>query len=363
MTKPKEIITLMCCLPDLASVNIKDRLLELETWEQIDVPPVEKMKEALLKYQITSSVLYTEDKGKELSNLFTEIYELQKNEVLFRMILIDGRIIFQDYLDKRLEFLGYESDLIVFLSKHKSQSETKALTTHPSGNYADADYGGYPTSLCTPAPVAMKKLMLAMDLLNTEMELGYDVTFEVTHHGPTELDTPSLFVEIGSTEKEWMDPKPGLAVAKSVLELAETESIDGNNIDGNNKNGTDSSHTDERKTKEAILLQDNTVAVAFGGGHYGDRQTVSLFRTKLAYGHMFPKYQLETITEEVILKAFERTGANLAFFDKKSMRGPDRRRITEILERNNIPILNDRESVAEYGVGFNLREKEEEKDE
>ncbi|WNY28156.1 hypothetical protein MmiEs2_03380 [Methanimicrococcus stummii] len=347
MTKTK-IITLMCCLPDLASVNIKDRLLESENWTKADVPPIEKMKDALLKYPISTSVLYTEDKGKELSNLFTEVYELTKGDTLFRMISIDGRIIFQDYLDKRLEDLGFKSDLIVFLSKHKSQSETKALTAHPSGNYAAADYGGHPGSLCTPAPLAMKKLLLVMDRLNAETGLSYDVTFEVTHHGPTELETPSLFVEIGSTEKEWIDPKPGLVVAKAVLSLGEPD---------------DANAACERLSKEAKLLEENAVAVAFGGGHYGDRQTVSLFRTKLAYGHMFPKYQLETITEEVILKAFERTGSNLAFFDKKSMRGPDRRRVTEILEKHNIPIINDKDSVAEYGVGFNLREKENENEE
>ncbi len=335
----------MCCLPDLASVNIKDRLLEMESWTKRETPPVEKMKEALNKYPLSTSVLYAEDKGKELSNLFTGVYELEKGNVLFRMIDIDGRTIFQDFLDKRLEFLGYESDLIVFLSKHKSQSETKALTAHVSGNYAEADYGGFPQSLPVPAPLEMKKLLLVMDRLNNETGLGYDVTFEVTHHGPTELKTPSLFVEIGSTEKEWIDPAPGAVVAEAVLSLAVPD---------------DTGAADERMSREAKLLEGNTVTVAFGGGHYGDRQTVSLFRTKLAYGHMFPKYQLETITEEVILKAFERTGAELAFFDKKSMRGPDRRRVTEILERNKIPIINDKDSVAEYGVGFNLREKENE---
>ncbi|WP_316558387.1 D-aminoacyl-tRNA deacylase [Methanimicrococcus hongohii] len=358
MTKTK-IITLMCCLPDLASVNIKDRLLELESWTKSELPPVEKMKEGLLKYPVTSSVLYTEDKGKELSNLFTEVYELKKGDILLRMISIDGRIIFQDYLDKRLEELGFGSDLIVFLSKHKSQSETKALTAHVSGNYTDADYGGLPYALPVPAPLAMKKLILVMDRLNNETGLGYDVTFEVTHHGPTELETPSLFVEIGSTEKEWVDQKPGVIVAKSVLSLADPDNVNTFDTDAN----TDTNESNERLAQESKLLENNTIAVAFGGGHYGDRQTVSLFRTRLAFGHMFPKYQLETITEELILKAFEKTGASIAFFDKKSMRGPDRRRITEILEKNNIPILNDKESVAEYGVGFNLREKENGNDE
>lgn len=319
--------------------------MELASWTKAELPPVEKMKDALLKYPISVPDPYKEDKGRELSNLFTEVYELEKGDTIFRMLFLDGRHIFQDYLDKRLKDLGWESDLLVFLSKHKSLSETKALTAHVSGNPVDADFGGLSCALPTPAPLEMKKLLLVMDRLNIETDLGYDVTFEVTHHGPSEIETPSLFVEIGSTEKEWVDPKPGKIIAKAVLSLAE-------------HSDADVSALDERESQEAKLLENNTIAVAFGGGHYGDRPTVSLFRTKLAFGHMFPKYQLETVTEDVILKAFEKTGSNLAFFDKKSMRGPDRRRITEILEQNNISILNDKESVAKYGVGFNLREKE-----
>ena len=336
-------ITLMCCLPDLASVNIKDRLLELEKWTRVETPPMEKMTEALAMYPISTSALYSESEEKKFTNLFTEVYELARNGILFRMFLIDGRVIFQDYLDKRLSFLGYESDLIVFLSKHKSQSETKALTAHPTGNYADAQYGGLPDSFCTPAPVEMKKLLLTMDRLNIETDLNYDVTFEVTHHGPTEIEIPSLFVEIGSTEAEWVDQKPGVIVAKAVLSLADTE---------------DDLLKNERTAKEAHLLQNQAIAVAFGGGHYGERQTANIFRTRLTFGHMFPKYQLGVITEEVIQKAFEKTGTDLAFFDKKSMKGQDRHRITEILEKNKIRIVNDKDAVAEYGTGFNLREKE-----
>ena len=339
--KKMKTITLMCCLPDLASVNIKDRLLELENWTKMEVPSIENMKESLEMYPISASMLYAED--KELTNHFTEVYEFSKNNTLLRMFLIDGRIIFQDYLDKRLEFLGYETDLIVFLSKHKSQSEIKALTTHPTGNYANADYGGHSYSVCTPAPAEMKKMLLAMDRLNEEIDLGYDVTFEITHHGPTELEIPSLFIEIGSTEAEWKDQKPGSVVAKAVLSLADDDDIYSEN---------------DRISKEAKLLQDQVVAVAFGGGHYGERQTVNVFRTRLAFGHMFPKYQLESITEELILQAFEKTGAKIAFFDKKSMKGSDRRRITEILEKNGILILNDRDAAAKYGIGFNLRENE-----
>ena len=76
-------ITLMCCLPDLASVNIKDRLLELEKWTKVEVPSIEKMKESLEMYPISASMLYAED--KELTNYFTEVYEFSKNNILLRM--------------------------------------------------------------------------------------------------------------------------------------------------------------------------------------------------------------------------------------------------------------------------------------
>jgi len=367
----------MCCLPDSASVNIKDRLLEKESWTKAETPPADKMKEALALYPVTVSALYKEEKGKELSNLFTEVYELAKNGILFRMFLLDGRIIFQDRLDKRLSFLGYNSDdkndLIVFLSKHKSQSETKTLTAHPTGNIEEADYGGYPFSFCAPAPVDMKKLLLVMDRLNEETGLGYDVTYEVTHHGPTELDVPSLFVEIGSTEKEWADQRPGKIVADAVLSLAESSEFNESNEpnESNDVGAAEGTVTAdersakqgaERAAKEAQLLTDQAVAVAFGGGHYGERQTAAIFRTRLAFGHMFPKYRLECLTEEVIIKAMEKTGTKLAYYDKNSIRGPDRRRISEILERNGVVIINDREAAAEYGAGFNLREKEDSKE-
>lgn len=345
----KKIIILICSLPDSASVNMKDRLLETESWVKKEIPSVEKMNEALEKYPIFIPEKFTEE--KRFSNRLTDIYELEKEKTLFQLICIDGRTIFQDGLDKRLEYLGYIGDLIVFLSKHKSQSETKALTAHPTGNYENADFGGKPFSLSKPAPIEMKKLLLVMNRLNEETNLNYDVTYEVTHHGPTELDTPSLFIEIGSTEKEWTDKNPGMIAAKAVLSLADIEEVE---------NPDETDEMEEIKEKESALLEKNIIAVAFGGGHYAERQTAGIFKTNIAYGHMFPKHTLETITEEVILKAFENSKAEIAFFDKKSMRGPDRRRITEILEKNNIPIINDKDIVAEYGVGFNLREKQSE---
>jgi len=128
-------------------------------------------------------------------------------------------------------------------------------------------------------------------------------------------------------------------LARAVLSLADSEK----------------DSDDDRNLKEKELQTDQIVAVSFGGSHYGERQTVNIFRTRIAFGHMFPKYQLETLTEDVILQAFEKTGTKTAFFDKKSMKSESRRFLTELLERNGCRILTDKEVKEEYGVGFNLR--------
>ena len=78
--------------------------------------------------------------------------------------------------------------------------------------------------------------------LATRAPEGYRVSYEVTHHGPTALVTPSLFVEIGSTATEWADPAAGRAVAESILTAVPEETIN---------------------------------LIGFGGTHYAVRQTGS----------------------------------------------------------------------------------------
>ena len=48
---------------------------------------------------------------------------------------------------------------------------------------------------------------------NRSSVLDYEITIEATHHGPTSLKKPLLFIEIGSTEKQWADTqRPRLSV-------------------------------------------------------------------------------------------------------------------------------------------------------
>ncbi|WNY26059.1 D-aminoacyl-tRNA deacylase [Methanolapillus millepedarum] len=332
MTNQKTV-AVICSLSDAASVNIKDNLLKIADWKPKELPTAERMKEALSLFLPTAPSEDSMPSAHEMTgtNLLTGIFELQTSDLLFRLIFLDGKHIFQDRLDLRLKHLNIPADLIIFASKHRSKSETRALTVHPTGNAGESALGGYPKALSIPMPLEMKKMILALNDLNQRLGLLFDVTMEVTHHGPTELLVPSMFAEIGSTENEWGIPLAGEIVAKSILSLSsDFDFVPMNDF--------------------SPLLSDPVFAVGFGGGHYAQRPTKYLFRTRLAFGHIFPKHQLEFLTEPVVKDAFLKTGANVAFFDKKSMKGDDRRRLFDMISAMGFQVLNDKEALAEFGL-------------
>ena len=104
---------------------------------------------------------------------------------------------------------------IVFLSRHKAASGRPSLTVHPIGNWGAADYGGKEGEISGATPEWMTGLLLN---IRKNRIPGYDVCFEATHHGPL-LETPTMFLEIGSSESEWEKMEPAEALIKSLLEL------------------------------------------------------------------------------------------------------------------------------------------------
>ena len=235
----------------------------------------------------------------------------------FRLVEIEEMHIFQDELDRKLEAARVPASLIIFASKHRSKEEINSLTVHCTGNPSEeARLGGKPRSLAVSSPAAMKSILMEMKRLAQEKGLKYDVTLEVTHHGPTELSVPSLYAEIGSTETQWKDPAAGEVVAKAIL---------------------------------AVSTEKVPSGLGFGGGHYAMRQTGLLFETGISFGHNFPKYQLEFVDEALIRQAIEKFNADFAYFDRKSMKSEDRNRISEILEKLEIKILKESEIKEKYG--------------
>ncbi|MCK8518180.1 D-aminoacyl-tRNA deacylase [Methanoculleus sp. 7T] len=220
---------------------------------------------------------------------------------------VDGRLIYQDRIDEAVD-----ADLIIFISRHSSAQPTPALTVHVTGNYDTADLGGEPGALAPAAPAWMHAVLRNLAARAPE---GYRVSYEVTHHGPTALSTPSLFVEIGSTATEWADPAAGRAVAESILSAAPGETIN---------------------------------LIGFGGTHYAVWQTEIALASRGAFGHIAPARQAAALGPDLIRRMQEASRAVAAYIDKKSLPSEETERIERMLDDAGVIHLSESE-ILEIG--------------
>lgn len=206
-----------------------------------------------------------------------------------------------------------DADLIIFISRHASKNPVPTLTVHVTGNIGEAEVGGDPRSLSTASPEWMHAILRA---LRRHEPPGYRTSYEVTHHGPTDVHTPSLFVEIGSTETEWTDPAAGRAVAASILE-AEPGSV--------------------------IRF------IGFGGNHYAARQTAMALSTRAAWGHIAHSREVPLLSGEMIRDMQGKSRAHAAYIDRKSLKKRELRRLESLLDKAGLLCLSESE-IRELGA-------------
>jgi D-aminoacyl-tRNA deacylase len=179
-----------------------------------------------------------------------------------------------------------DPELLVFASRHSGETGP-LLTAHATGNFGPAEYGGGEGSLARAAPNALWAVRRAFAEHAPD---GYDVGIECTHHGPSTVGRPSLFVELGSGEEEWADPAGAEAVARSILEL------------------------------RGVAPTDYRTVVGFGGGHYAPRFDRVLAETDWRVGHVAADWALEAMgdpreAKAVIGRAFAMSGTEFALVD------------------------------------------------
>jgi len=225
-------------------------------------------------------------------------------DVFLKHVETDG--IYTDKLD--VDFLP---EAVIFASRHRSESNEPALTAHWTGNTTGrADFGGKPKSLSPTDPRRLRAALLALDAARETRKLNYTVTLEATHHGPTELGIPTLFIEIGSTEKEWNDLEAGAAASDAIWKAV----------------------TDPANGK---------AAVGFGGGHYSNKHCDAIRQDGYSLSHIFSKYFFEDYDPAMVRMAFARTlgECRTAIIDWKGIRGSQRSVLLDDLKQMNIEIV------------------------
>lgn len=246
------------------------------------------------------------------------------------------------YLDGVDRVLDADLDLLAFASRHAGDTGP-LLTAHHTGNFGPAEYGGRSGELARAAPNAHRHVL---GVFEDVAPPGYEVVTECTHHGPTDLNVPSLFCELGSDESQWDDPEGARAVAKAILSLR------GLDPDG-----------------------ERTLA-GFGGGHYANRFRRIVQETDWAVGHVGAAWALEEMgapahNEGVLRRAMERSGASHAVVDGRN-REVERvlgdlgyRVVSETWVRETsgvaldlVATLEDRLTTVEEGLRFGERATE-----
>jgi D-aminoacyl-tRNA deacylase len=221
----------------------------------------------------------------------------------FDLIEIDSPAISADWLDEKYEYDGF-----IFLSKHAAESGTLALTCHSTGNFDEAKFGGNQKELAIPYPDLQKRYMQKL-WDNHESFSDFEITIEATHHGPTHLKKPSIFVEIGTTELQWNDETLCFAVAQLVVNTLE---------------------------KPRGI---SPFAICFGGTHYSEKFTKELLFGKYALGTVMPKHALNFLTPDLFEHLLtQNNGVQAALLDWKSL-GKYKQTLIDLLSTTKLEIF------------------------
>lgn len=261
----KRGVAIICSTADPASLNILQLLLELTDWE---------------------------DKGK---------YKTSGNRSL---VIHDERQTALCGLDARLEEMGLHPSMVVFPCRHQSEKGVPWMGGHFTGTIGGDEI---PKELSAAAPFGLRSFLHNIAGLAPD---GFRVSAEATHHGPTDMSTPSFFAEIGSSQSQWVDPVAGEAVARAILSLEPREV---------------------------------PVFLGFGGGHYVQRQTSLMFEAEIAFGHLFSSYQIDRLDEEIVEEARKKSGASYAYVDRKSFKSEQKKKVGEILQDIGLPVMRSKE--------------------
>ncbi len=221
-----------------------------------------------------------------------------KNDVY--LIEREQDVLYLEGLDEVAKEFGL--DYLVIVSRHSSAKQIKSLSVHPTGNFGEAKYGGRDKELSYTFANGMQRVFV--ELLNRNPG-DYQVTLEVTHHGPTQYETPMFFAEVGSTDTEWNDLEAVEALVMSILEGG------------------------KRKKK-------SEVAIGFGGGHYAPKFTP--LEETVAFGHICPKYNADNLSEEMIEQMIRKVsdGVDFAMIDEKGLKGQQRTLVKGWLDKLGI---------------------------
>ena len=251
-------------------------------------------------------------------------FENQKDEFLnnnqIYLGLTDKPLIFLEnlnFIDTRLK-----PDILIFASRHTSKTARPALLVHTTGNWgSNTAFGGKPRDLSKTSALFHKAGFISLkDQITLLNNSSFSLDIEVTHHGPTILDIPLIFIELGSSKKEWIIDEAGELVASAIV----------NSI-----------------FKYLIFNEDKNqqVGLGFGGTHYAPNFNRLVTNNDVAMSFICPKYYIQELDENLIELMINNTLEKVDYFiiDWKGTNSDNKKHLIPLLEKFDIPIKKSKD--------------------
>ena len=209
-------------------------------------------------------------------------------------------------------------DLIIFASRHRSEAQRPAFLAHLTGNWSSkAEFGGNPRELSLASALLFKAGFLSL-LENSKIctvLANFSTDIEVTHHGPTTLEKPLIFMELGSTKEEWSIDEAGEVVANSIINAI-------------------------YKCLDFKKKKDQYIGLGFGGTHYAPNFQRLVINSNVAMSFICPKYYIQELNRDLIAQMIENNLESVDYFiiDWKGTNSEDKKHLVPLLEEFDIPI-------------------------
>ncbi|MGB1459309.1 MAG: D-aminoacyl-tRNA deacylase [Candidatus Thalassarchaeaceae archaeon] len=234
-------------------------------------------------------------------------------------------------------------DEVLVLSRHAAKSGLPSLTVHAIGvpgeiPHGEEGFAGGIKGIAVPPSPRFSAIYSALREESSRSELAdeFEVSLETTHHGPV-LTKPTLYLEIGSTESEWIRKDAAMlwaAVISRVLGLSDA-------------------------SPEGEWFGEGDVMIGLGGGHYAPRHSDIAIRSGLPFGHLLANYALIFDEENKefptgpwrhsLFEAIEKTriafpgGTIFAHLDRKSFKAWQRNAIITELSSLDVEVRRGKE--------------------
>ncbi len=221
------------------------------------------------------------------------------------LLVVEQEALTLDWLDSK-----FSPEYYVFLSRHRSESGIPTLTCHTTGNFSDSnETGGKPRELAYTYPSLQKCYMQTLSKERTRIP-DYQIVIEATHHGPTSLAKPALFVEIGSGKEQWRDRNAIATVCDAVMNTV-------NNLKKYSK-----------------------VGVGLGGTHYPSKFTELLNYSDFAIGSVASKHSLPYVNKSMLDQMVSKSIENVRyiFIDWKGL-GKEKNRLNELVNDLGLEVM------------------------